>query len=38
MAGPMAEIVEDHLFTHLVDREKHPEALTSTRPNICCRS
>lgn len=27
MAGLMAEVVEDHLFTHLVDQEKHPEAL-----------
>lgn len=27
MAGLMAEIVEDHVRTHLVDSEKHPDAL-----------
>jgi DNA-binding FrmR family transcriptional regulator len=27
MAGLMAEVVEDHVLTHLVDREKHPGAL-----------
>lgn len=27
MAGLMAEVVEDHVRTHLVDREKHPGAL-----------
>ena len=27
MAGLMAEIVEDHVRTHLVDAEKHPGAL-----------
>lgn len=27
MAGLMAEVVEDHVRTHLVDREKHPEAF-----------
>jgi FrmR/RcnR family transcriptional regulator, repressor of frmRAB operon len=27
MAGLMAEVVEDHVLTHLVDRQKHPEAL-----------
>ncbi len=27
MAGLMAEIVEDHVRTHLVDHEKHPGAL-----------
>jgi len=27
MAGLMAEVVEDHVLTHLVDREKHPQAL-----------
>ena len=26
-AGLMAEVVEDHVRTHLVDAEKHPEAL-----------
>jgi DNA-binding FrmR family transcriptional regulator len=27
MAGLMAEVVEDHVLTHLVDRERHPDAL-----------
>jgi DNA-binding FrmR family transcriptional regulator len=27
IAGLMAEVVEEHVRTHLVDREKHPEAL-----------
>ena len=27
MAGLMAEVVEDHIRTHLVDREKYPGAL-----------
>ena len=27
MAGLMAEVVEDHVRTHLVDEEKHPGAL-----------
>lgn len=27
MAGLMAEVVEDHVLTHLVDGEKHPGAL-----------
>jgi DNA-binding FrmR family transcriptional regulator len=27
IAGLMAEVVEDHVFHHLVDTEKHPEAL-----------
>ena len=27
MSGLMAEVVEDHVRTHLVDREKHPGAL-----------
>ena len=27
MAGLMAEVVEDHVRTHLVDSEKHPDAL-----------
>jgi DNA-binding FrmR family transcriptional regulator len=26
-AGLMAEVVEDHIRTHLVDRDKHPGAL-----------
>lgn len=27
MAGLMAEVVEDHILTHLVDRDAHPDAL-----------
>ena len=27
MAGLMAEVVEDHIRTHLVDAERHPGAL-----------
>ncbi len=27
MAGLMAEVVEDHVRTHLVDPEKHPGAM-----------
>jgi DNA-binding FrmR family transcriptional regulator len=27
MAGLMAEVVEDHVRSHLVDREKHPGAF-----------
>lgn len=27
MSGLMAEVIEDHVRTHLVDREKHPGAL-----------
>jgi DNA-binding FrmR family transcriptional regulator len=27
MNGLMAEVVEDHVRTHLVDAEKHPNAL-----------
>ncbi len=27
MAGLMAEVVEDHVRTHLVDTERHPDAL-----------
>jgi DNA-binding FrmR family transcriptional regulator len=27
MAGLMAEVVEDHVRSHLVDGEKHPGAL-----------
>jgi DNA-binding FrmR family transcriptional regulator len=29
MAGLMAEVVEDHVRTHLVDPEKHPDALNA---------
>ena len=29
MAGLMAEVVEDHVRTHLVDAAKYPEALDS---------
>lgn len=27
MSGLMAEVIEDHVRTHLVDPEKHPGAL-----------
>jgi DNA-binding FrmR family transcriptional regulator len=27
MAGLMAEVIDDHIQSHLVDREKHPGAL-----------
>ena len=29
MAGLMAEVVEDHVRTHLVDADKHPGALNT---------
>jgi DNA-binding FrmR family transcriptional regulator len=29
MAGLMAEVVEDHVRTHLVDADRHPGALNS---------
>jgi len=29
MAGLMAEVVKDHVRTHLVDAEKHPTALNT---------
>jgi DNA-binding FrmR family transcriptional regulator len=29
MAGLMAEVVEDHVRTHLVDAEQYPEALNT---------
>jgi DNA-binding FrmR family transcriptional regulator len=29
MAGLMAEVVEDHVRTHLVDAERHPGALNA---------
>ncbi|MDB5392871.1 MAG: metal/formaldehyde-sensitive transcriptional repressor [Rhodospirillales bacterium] len=29
LAGLMAEVVEDHVRTHLVDEEKHPGALNT---------
>jgi DNA-binding FrmR family transcriptional regulator len=29
MAGLMAEVVEDHVRTHLVDPEQHPAALNA---------
>ena len=29
MAGLMAEVVEDHVRTHLVDAAKHPHALNT---------
>ena len=28
-AGLMAEVVEDHVRTHLVDADKHPDALNT---------
>ncbi len=30
IAGLMAEVIDDHIQTHLVNIEKHPEALDST--------
>jgi DNA-binding FrmR family transcriptional regulator len=27
MSGLMAEVIEDHVRTHLVDAERHPDAL-----------
>jgi DNA-binding FrmR family transcriptional regulator len=32
MAGLMAEVVEDHVRTHLVDADKRPDALNSEAP------
>jgi DNA-binding FrmR family transcriptional regulator len=29
LAGLTAEVVEDHVLTHLVDAEKHPDALNT---------
>ena len=29
IAGLMAEVIEDHVHTHLVDAEKHPGALNT---------
>ena len=29
MAGLMAEVVEEHVLTHLVDAEKYPKALNA---------
>jgi FrmR/RcnR family transcriptional regulator, repressor of frmRAB operon len=29
MAGLMAEVVEDHVRSHLVDAQKHPDALNT---------
>ena len=29
LAGLAAEVVEDHVFTHLVDAEQHPGALNT---------
>ncbi len=29
MAGLMAEVVEDHIRSHLVDADKHPDALNT---------
>jgi FrmR/RcnR family transcriptional regulator, repressor of frmRAB operon len=33
MAGLMAEVVEDHVRTHLVDAEKYPLALNADAAN-----
>ena len=29
MSGLMAEVIEDHVHTHLVDPDKHPDALNA---------
>ena len=29
LSGLMAEVIEDHVRTHLVDPEKHPDALNA---------
>lgn len=29
MTGLMAEVVEEHILTHLVDTDKHPKALNA---------
>jgi DNA-binding FrmR family transcriptional regulator len=29
MAGLMAEVIEDHVRTHLVDPDRHPDALNA---------
>src|ERR1700722_5432225 len=29
MSGLMAEVVEDHIRTHLVDTDRHPQALNT---------
>lgn len=29
MAGLMAEVIDDHIQAHLVDAEKHPDALNA---------
>jgi FrmR/RcnR family transcriptional regulator, repressor of frmRAB operon len=29
IAGLMAEVIEDHVHTHLIDVEKHPGALNT---------
>jgi FrmR/RcnR family transcriptional regulator, repressor of frmRAB operon len=34
MAGLMAEVVEDHVRTHLVDAKKHPEALNEAAEQL----
>lgn len=33
MAGLMAEVVEDHVRTHLVDTDKYPDALDADATN-----
>ena len=37
MAGLMAEVVEDHVRTHLVDAEQHPGALEPRRRGAAAR-
>jgi FrmR/RcnR family transcriptional regulator, repressor of frmRAB operon len=34
MAGLMAEVVEDHVRTHLVDPNKHPDAHTEAAEQL----
>ena len=38
MAGLMAEVVEDHVRTHLVDAEKHPERAEHRSGGATARS
>ena len=38
MAGLMAEVVEDHVRTHLVDTDKHPGVRTPRRLSNCSKS
>jgi DNA-binding FrmR family transcriptional regulator len=38
MAGLMAEVVEDHVRTYLVDAEKHPNAVSHISEMLRCDS